>query len=82
MITVTDVLAGSEYEEGGVKPVEIFADTIVEIICPDCGMLFEVYPKREWRNYSCPYCKKRFIAKLIIQAFWLEEGDRGISALV
>lgn len=63
------------------KKVEIFCDMLLEIICPDCGMLFEVYPKREWKNHACPYCKKRFIAKNITQAFWLEDDESGASAL-
>jgi len=63
------------------KPIEIFADTMVEIICADCGMLFETYPKRDWRNYSCPYCKKPFTSKIIIQAFWLEDDECGEPVL-
>lgn len=63
------------------KPIEIFCDPMLEIICSDCGMLFELYPKREWKDYKCPYCKKPFVAKIIIQALWLEEGESGASAL-
>jgi len=63
------------------KPVEIFCDPLLEIICPDCGMLFELRPKREWKNSQCPYCKKQFIAKNIMQAFWLEDNESGESAL-
>lgn len=57
-------------------PVEIFCDIIIEIICPDCGMLFDVAPKREYKDYRCPYCKKRFMAKVILQAFWLDEDEK------
>jgi len=63
------------------KPIDIFCDPVLEIICPDCGMLFEVYPKNEWRNLACPYCKKRFIAKILIQALWLEDDESGAWAL-
>ena len=64
------------------KKVEIFCDMLLEIICPDCGMLFEVYPKREWKDYKCPYCKKPFTSKIIVQAFWLDEGESGEPVLV
>ena len=64
------------------KPIEIYCDPMFEIICPDCGMLFELHPKKEWKNYICPYCEKRFIAKNIMQAFWLEDDEIGESALV
>ena len=80
-ITIDDPLAGSEYVGSGVKSITIYCNPMIESICPDCGMLFEFCPKREWKNSRCPYCNKPFMAKILIQAFWLEGGESGASAL-
>jgi hypothetical protein len=62
------------------KAVEFFAEPQVDIICPDCGMLFDFSPKREWHNYRCPYCDKPFIAKNILQAFWQDKGESRLDS--